>query len=149
MCRATHEAVQMSTLFIIFLFAAGAAVVLVSVILLVALVRSQRLAKAPPPPPFKCPACGSEQINVFSSGLWDGEDGAGRGTGGSHEIGTCSSCGVHCRHVSFWDNDKKERRYEISVLADQEWQRETGPREKWRRQAKSWPFESKDENHVA
>src|SRR5258708_2543055 len=104
----------MSTPIIIFLLVAGAVVVVFSFIVLVASVPSGGLAKAPPPHPFKCPTCGSDHINMFSSGLWDGEDSAGRGTGGSREMGTCGSCGVHCQHVSLWDNDKKETRYETS-----------------------------------
>jgi hypothetical protein len=87
----------MSTPIIIFLLVAGAVAVLLSVIVAVAFVRARRLAKVPPPPRCKCPACASEQIDVFSSGLWDGEDSVGRGTGGICQVGTCKSCGVHTR----------------------------------------------------
>jgi hypothetical protein len=139
----------MSTSFIIFLSVAGAVIVFFTVIVLIAFVRSRRLAKVPPPPPCKCPACSSEKIDVFSSGLWDGEDSAGRGTGGIFQVGTCKSCGVHCKHFSVWDNDKKERRYEIRVLTDEEWQREIGPSMKWQRQRAEWPFISGDQSHVA
>ena len=100
----------------------GAVVGLFLVVVVIALVRSRRLAKTPPPPPFKCPACGSEQIEVFLSGLWDGEDSAGRDTGGTQAVGTCRRCNVHCEHVSEWDNDKKESRYASRVLTDEEWE---------------------------
>jgi len=140
----------MSTRVIIFLLVAGSGVVLFSVVLVVAFVRTRRLVKAPPPPPCKCPACGSEQIDVFSSGLWDGEDSAGRGTGGLCQVGTCKSCGVHCQHFSVWDNDKKEARYyESRVLADEEWQQQTGPSLKRHRLQAEWPFLPGDQSHVA
>ena len=94
----------------------GAVVALLSVAVVVAFIRSRRLAKVPPPPPCKCPACGSEQISIFRSGLWDGEDSAGRGTGGTSQVGTCKSCGVHCEHFSVWDNDSTQSYYESRIL---------------------------------
>jgi hypothetical protein len=131
----------MSTLFIILLTMAGAAAAILMAVF-VAFVRSRRVAKAPSPPepPFNCPACGSGQVDVFRSGLWDGVDSAGRGTGGSREIGTCKVCGVHAQHMSTWDHDKKESHYETRKLTDEEWRREVEPHEKWKRQAESWPF---------
>ena len=133
----------MSSLLIILLVAiAGAAGIPFLAVVLVTLVRSRRVAEAPSPPepPFNCPACGSAQMEVLSSGLWDGVDGVGRGTGGSREIGTCKVCGVHAQHMSIWDQDKKASDYATRKLTDEEWNRETEPHEKWKRQTESWPF---------
>ena len=131
---------------ILILTIAGAAVVFFSGVVLIAFVRSRRLGKAPPPPPFKCASCGSERIDVVSSGLWDGEDSAGRGTGGTRAVGMCKNCGVHCEHVSMWDNDEKENRYECRVLTDEQWQRETAF---IRRQQTEWPVVSEGRNDLA
>ena len=140
----------MSLPIIILLIVIGAVVVLLSVVVVVAFVRSRRLAKVPAlPPPCKCPACGSEQMDVFLSGMWDGEDSAGRGTGGTSQIGTCKSCGVHCEHLSVWDNDTKESRYESRVLTDEQWQRETGSAMRRQREASERPFITGGQNHVA
>jgi len=86
--------------------------------------------------------------DIFNSSLWDGEDSLGRWTGGTSEVGTCKSCGVHCEHLSVWDNDTKQRRYESRVLTDEQWQRETGPTMKRQRAAAEWPFNG-GQSHVA
>lgn len=134
---------------IILLCVAGAVVFFVSMIVLVAFIQSRRLAKAPPPPAFKCPSCGSEQIDVFLSGLWDGKDSAGRGTGGTHAVGTCKSCGVHCEQRSVWDNDTEQSNYHTRVLTDAEWQQETAFSMRLHKQQAEWPFVSGGQNHVA
>ena len=139
----------MSIPIIILLIVIGAVVALLSVAVVVAYVRSRRIAKLPPPPPCKCPACDSEQIDVLLSGLWDGHDSKSRGTGGTSQIGTCKSCGVHCEHISVWDIDTQKTRYESRVLTDEEWQRETASTMKIHRDAADWPFASGGESHVA
>jgi len=127
----------------------GAVVALFAIAVVFALVRSRRLAKLPPPPPCKCPACGGEQIDVFLSGLWDGEDLEGRSTHGTSQIGTCKSCGVHCKHISIWDVDTKQSRYESCVLTADQWERETAATKKRHREMSDWPFVTADQNHVA
>jgi transcription elongation factor Elf1 len=129
-----------STLAIIVLAVIIGVIVFFSAIVVVAFVRSRRLAKLSPPPPFKCPACGSEQIERVSSGLSNAIDLKGRGTIGTRDIGTCKSCGTHCVHFSVWDNDKKESLYETGQLTDEEWQRLTEPTMKVRKQQAEWPF---------
>ena len=134
----------------ILLFIAGLAMALSFVVKLVAFVRCGGFSKVPqsPPPQCKCPACGSEQIEVFLSGLWDGEDSVGRGTGGGRQVGTCKSCGVPCEHYSIWDNDSKQSRYESRVLTDEEWERQTALSKKLHHQQAEWPFVSGDQNHL-
>jgi len=95
----------------------GTGVVLCSLAVGVAFVRARRLAKAPPPPPAKCPSCGSEQINVFESGLWDGIN-----TCGGFQFGTCKHCGTHCEHRSTWDSESQQLRYTDRFVTEQEWQ---------------------------
>lgn len=48
--------------------------------------------KPKPGPPFRCPGCGSERIELLTSGLWDGDG----GTYGSFESGLCKQCGGRC-----------------------------------------------------
>lgn len=139
----------MSKLTIILMTVVGALVVLFAMAVVIAFVRTRRLAKLPPPPPCKCPACSSEQIEIFLSGLWDGEDLQGRSTGGACQIGTCKSCGVHCEHISIWDVDTKQSRYESRILTDEQWERETAATKKRHREMSDWPFITGDQSHVA
>jgi hypothetical protein len=110
------------------------------------IIHSRRLATGalPPLPSPKCPACGNEQTDVYSSGLWDGHDVAGRGIGGSCELGTCKSCGVHYDFHDWWDKDKKQWQFENRVLTEDEWQQRIVPHEKIKRQTENWPFISTD-----
>src|SRR5579863_8946938 len=117
----------MSTPFIIFLSVTSIVIVLCSVVVLVAFIRSRQFANkvaSSPAPPFKCPACGGEQIDILLSSLWDGVDAVGRRTGGVRTVGTCKTCGVHAEYASYWDHDKKETCYEIRKSTDEEWRRE-------------------------
>ena len=134
---------------IILLTVISAAVAMFAIAVVVAFVRSRRLAKLPPLPPCKCPACGGERIDVFLSGLWDGEDSKGRSTGGTSQIGTCKSCGIHCEHISIWDVDTKQSRYESRVLTAEQWERETAATKKRHREMSDWPFVTGDQNYVA
>jgi hypothetical protein len=112
----------------------------------IAYLLSRKVPNSPPAPPFRCPACGSEDIEIYSSGLWDGVDSAGRGTSGDRDVGTCKSCNTHCTHVSFCDHDKRQSRYKTESLTDAEWQREIEPHEKFHRRANSWPFEPEEKS---
>ena len=98
----------------------------------------RRLAKLPdqPRPAFKCPRCGSEQVEVLSSGFWDGTDESGRDTGGVFEYGVCKRC--HERCARFVDDQP-------FVPTDQQWQSHFGPQERWQKERESWPFEPRDE----
>jgi|SRR5688572_19403248 len=139
----------MSALTIIALVAAGG--LLLAVVCFIIFL-NPILGSTPPevsPPPFKCPKCGSDQIDVFLSGLWDGEDLAGRGTGGTHAVGTCKSCGVHCEQRSVWDNDKKQSDYRTRVLTDAEWQQETAFSMRLRKQQAAWPFVPEGQSQVS
>ena len=142
----------MSIAVIIFLVVVGALVMLFLGIVVMAIVRTRRMTRQlaeNPPPPEKCPACGGGQLDIYRSGLWDGTDEAGRSTGGSFQVSTCKSCGAHCRHTSTLDHDAKAMRYDGQILTEEEWQRETGPHEKWKRQAAEWPFIAEDPNRAA
>jgi hypothetical protein len=118
----------------------GILVALMVVIVLVALVQVRRAKKLPPPPPCKCSACGSEQIDVFLSGFWDGVDLSGRRTGGGHQVGTCKSCGVHCKHYSIRNNDRNQTDYVSQILTEKEWHNETKFHKKLQRDREAWPF---------
>ncbi len=90
-------------------------------------------------PSFICPSCSSEQIDVLSSGLWDGEDQAGRGACGIFEYGICKQCGGRC--ARFHDDQS-------FVPTEEQWQSHFGPIEIVRRDRESLPFESRDGHHV-
>ena len=79
-------------------------------------------------------------MDILSSGLWDGEDKAGRAICGTFEFGICKQCGGRCAK---WEDGHS------FVPTDEEWQRHFAPQEKWRKRAESWPFEPEDDNHVA
>ena len=133
----------MSTL-IILLSVAGAAIILCLVNVLVTSIQWRGLPK-PPPPAFLCPACGCEQVDVCWSALWDGEDSAGRRTGGIHDAGTCRSCGVHCELRSVRDNETSHEYYNTRVLTEAEWQEETECIMELRRLRAEWPFGDRGE----
>jgi len=96
---------------------AGVGVVLCLIAVGVAYVRARRLAKAPPPPPARCPSCGSEQIDIFESGFWDGIN-----TGGGFQVGTCQRCGTHCEHRSAWNPENQQVSYTDRLVTEDEWQ---------------------------
>ena len=114
----------MNILIVILLSAFGVLVLLFCAAVLVAYVRSRRIEKmaSEPAPPFLCPACGSDHLDIHSSGLWDGVDEKGRSIGGSMQIATCKQCSVHAQRASFFDNDLKEWRYETRKMSEEEWQ---------------------------
>ena len=97
---------------------------------LLAFIRSPRLAKPPSTParPFKCPACGSEQIDVFSVGFvgWC-RFGWSRDWRITRRWHLQAFCSVHAQYLNSWDNDKKETCYETRKLTEEEWRRETEP----------------------
>src|SRR4051812_41633136 len=82
-----------------------------------------------PRSPLRCPSCASEQIDVLSSGLWDGEDQAGRGICGIFEYGICNECGGRC--ARFHDDHS-------FVPTEEQWQTHFAPIEKVRRDRESW-----------
>jgi len=130
----------MSIPVIIFLCVIGGLFLGLLIIVVIAIIQTKRLSRAraslPPPIPFRCPACKSEQINVLSSGLWDGVDAAGKSTGGIFQYGLCQPCGGRCcRYVD----------HEPFLPTEEQWQGHFGPREKWQQQAKSWPFDPETE----
>jgi transcription elongation factor Elf1 len=83
---------------------------------------------------FRCPKCGSEQIDCVSSGLWDGTD---KKSHGVFYYGICKQCGSRCAQ---WD-DKPSY-----VPSDEEWQREIKPARKIQEQRAKWPFIGEDDN---
>jgi len=92
-------------------------------------------------PALICPTCKSDQVDVLSSGLWDGVDeNTGHTTGGLFEFGICKQCGGRC--AQYVDGH-------IFVPSETEWQQKIASREKWRRRAESWPFELEDDKPVA
>lgn len=118
----------------------GSAVLLFVAWVIVSCIRFRRqLASIRPRPSFRCPTCGGEQIDVLSSGLWDGVDEAGRGTCGIFEYGVCKSCAGRC--ARFVDDQP-------FVPSEQQWQEHFGPMEKRRRQVENWPFEPSDEKNA-
>jgi len=90
-------------------------------------------------PALSCPSCKSDQVEILSSGLWDGMDKEGRGIGGMFEYGTCKECG--CRCAQYVDGH-------IYVPAEEEWRSHFEPMEQRCRRVQSWPFDP-DENTVA
>ncbi len=137
----------MSTAVIISLSVAGTGVVLFSVLFCVALVRARRLAKQPAPPKPKCPRCGSERIDIATSGLWDGIN-----TGGGFQYGTCKDCGTRCEHRSAWDDQSRQVRYTDCIPTDEQWRQEVEPSPEQMRiqQLQSqWPFIPEDQKQVA
>ena len=95
-------------------------------------VRYQRgRAKLPPPIPLRCPACGSEEMDVLSCGLWSGRDTEGRGTGGGFDYALCKKCGSRC--VQYVDGQPY-------VPTEELWQQHFDPMEKRREIVQKWPF---------
>ena len=127
----------MSTPLTIALIVGGGFLGFVLWIVVLTILRERKLAKLPPPPAFRCPSCGSEQIDVLSSGLWDGRDAQGRSTSGGFEYGLCKHCGSRC--ARFVDDQP-------FIPTDEQWQSHFGPLEKMRRDRENWPFESEMRN---
>lgn len=137
----------MSTPVIILLSAVGVGVVLFAALFCVVFFRARRLAKQPPPPKPKCPSCGSEQIDVATSGFWEGIN-----TGGGFQYGTCRVCGTRCEHRSAWDDESKQVCYTDRIATDEQWRQEVEPSPEQLRIQKlqsQWPFITADKNHVA
>jgi hypothetical protein len=124
----------MSTPFIIAIIIGSAVLGLVVFVFVLAYVRSRRLDNLPPRPALRCPSCKSEQIDIRTSGLWDGEDASGSATHGIFDYGVCKQCGNRCAR---YEDDKPY------IPTEEEWQRHFKPIEKWERQAKIWPFEER------
>jgi hypothetical protein len=126
---------------IIFLCIAGSLFLGFLVIVVMAIIQTKRFSRVradlPPRPPFRCPACKGEEIEVLSSGLWDGMD---KSSCGIFEYGLCKQCGGRC--VRYIDD-------EPYIPTDEQWQSHFGPQEKWRQQAKSWPFDPEAEKPAA
>jgi hypothetical protein len=93
-------------------------------------------SKLPPSIPLLCPACGSEQLEILSSGLWHGHDAEGRGTGGGFEYALCKKCGSRC--VQYVDGQP-------FVPTEEQWKQHFEPREKHRAVAQKWPFIADDQ----
>jgi len=74
------------------------------------------------PPPQRCPACGSDQIEILVASLFDGVDKKRRLTAGRLGFGTCKSCGAHFEQSSTLDRDTMEQQYRCKVLTDEQWQ---------------------------
>ena len=92
-------------------------------------------------PALTCPSCKSDQVDVLSSGLWDGVDeNTGRSTGGLFEYGSCKQCG--CRCAQYVDGH-------IYVPTETDWQQHIGSLEKLRKRAENWPFDPEDDKPVA
>ena len=129
----------MNLLLVIGLFSAGAVVVLVAAVLAVAFIRSRRIPAISPAPPFQCPTCKGEQIDVRTSGIWDGEK-----TLGGMRYGVCHQCGGRCAQYDRWDPDTLKHHYDASyVPSDEEWRQQVEPSPEHQRilelQAQ-WPF---------
>jgi hypothetical protein len=88
-------------------------------------------------PPLICPNCKSDQIDILSSGLWDGLDGAGGCACGVFSFGICKQCGSRC--AQYIDGQPY-------VPTNDQWQSHFGPMEKQRRQVENWPFDPEVEN---
>jgi len=131
----------------IFLFMAGAAtaavlfpIATISIVGSIALflaVTAFRLRHPalPPPVPLRCPACGSEQLDVLSSGMWSGRDAKGKGTGGGFEYAVCKKCRSPC--AQYVDGQP-------FIPTEEQWNQHFEPREKHRVAAQKWPFIADD-----
>lgn len=81
--------------------------------------------------PLFCPKCGSEDIDVLSSGLWDGEDENGNHIHGTHAIGECRNCGGR---IAQQDDCPPH------IPSDGEWEAHSEPVLKHRAELAKWPF---------
>jgi hypothetical protein len=89
-----------------------------------------------PPTPLRCPACGSEQLDILSCGLWSGQDAQGQGTGGAFHYALCKQCGSRCAQ------SVDGHPY---VPTEEEWKQHFDPIEKRRKDMQQWPFISEDQ----
>src|SRR5689334_20407872 len=114
----------MNTLLIIAVVAGVTFLALFLWAVVMTILRERRYAKLPPRAAFRCPSCSSEQIDILSSGLWDGHDAQGCSTHGIFEYGVCKQCNGRC--ARFVDD-------QAFVPTDEQWQSHFGPREKMHR----------------
>jgi len=129
----------MSQTLIILSIIAGILILLVGFVLIAAWRLDRRRKNLPPRPSFRCAKCGSDQIEVLSSGLWDGRDDEGNHIGGIFEYGTCRKCRSRCaRHFD-------DRCY---IPSDAQWDDEFKPIEKLERSIENWPFAADDDFYV-
>jgi len=84
--------------------------------------------------PFNCPRCGSPDIYVFSSGLWDGIDEEGRSIGGSFEYGVCDKCGSRCARYGDRCHVPSEESWQAHVTSEERTHKQV------RKYIESWPF---------
>jgi hypothetical protein len=126
---------------LIILCAIGAGVFIMVIWFMITILQIYHLRKKlPPRPPFKCPKCGSDEIEALLSGLWDGwDDAAGTHLGGIFEYGTCKQCQSRCaRH---FDD-------QCYVPSDAEWDGEFKPLERMRKEVENWPFAPDDDFYI-
>ncbi len=76
------------------------------------------------PPPQKCPACGSDEIEIVVGASLSLVDKKRRLTSGRLGYGTCKTCGARFEQYSALDRDAMEQQYRCSVLTDEQWQQE-------------------------
>jgi len=83
--------------------------------------------------PLRCAACGSEELNQLSSGLWDGRDDSGKSTSGAFHYAVCKTCGSRC--VQYEEGKPR-------LPTDEEWDAHFRPIKEHTVRAHKWPFVS-------
>src|SRR3954470_12655291 len=68
-------------------------VLLVALLVIAMRFAFNRRSKIPARKPLECPACGSQELDILSSGLWDGaKDKEGKRAHGAFDYALCRKC---------------------------------------------------------
>jgi hypothetical protein len=81
--------------------------------------------------PLKCAACGCEDLNDLSCGLWDGRDESGKSISGAFHYAICKGCGSRC--VQYEDGKPR-------VPTEEEWDAHFRPMKECQDRVGEWPF---------
>jgi ribosomal protein L37AE/L43A len=118
--------------------------VAVGFVLLVALVAIgmrfafNRRRKIPARKPLECPACGSEELDSLSSGLWDGpQDEHGKRAHGVFDYALCRKC--RSRVVQYHEG-------QAYVPSDEEWNARMALLNRHSDELARWPFAAEAED---